>query len=108
MPNFDRIIKAQNKRILNPEKVLKIEDCDCAVKGKSCCLGGNCNTKSLVYRGEVKYTETNPRTNLDEEKSKFYTGLQSTHFSRDTSYTRPLSPIRNIQEAQVCQVLSGN
>ena len=82
MPNFDRIIKAQNKRILNPEKVLKIEDCDCAVKGKSCCLGGNCNTKSLVYRGEVKYTETNPRTNLDEEKSKFYTGLTEHTFSQ--------------------------
>ena len=45
-------------------------------------LSGNCNTKSLVYRGEVKYTETNPRTNLDEEKSKFYTGLTELTFSQ--------------------------
>lgn len=92
MPNFDRIIKAQNKRILNPEKVLRIEDCDCAVKGKTCCLGGNCNTKSLVYRGEVKYTETNPRTNVVEERSKIYLGLtEHTFFQRHklhkTSFT---------------------
>ena len=73
MPNFDRIIKAQNKRILNPEKVLRIEDCDCAVKGKT-------------------YTETNPRTNVVEERSKIYLGLtEHTFFQRHklhkTSFT---------------------
>ena len=94
MPNFDRIIKAHNKRILNPEKVLKIQDCDCAAKGKVCCLSGNCNTKSLVYKGEVKYKETNPRTNLEEEKCKFYLGLtENTFFERHklhkTSFNNP-------------------
>jgi len=62
--------------------------------GKVCCLSGNCNTKSLVYKGEVKYKETNPRTNLEEEKCKFYLGLtENTFFERHklhkTSFNNP-------------------
>ena len=51
MPNFDRIIKAHNKRILNPEKVLKIQDCDCAAIVRSVvCL--ETVTQSLWYTKE--------------------------------------------------------
>ena len=52
------------------------------------------NTKSLVYRGEVKYTEIIPSTNLVEESSKFNLGLtENTFFQRHklhkTSFNNP-------------------
>ena len=79
-------------------------------------LGGNCLTHSLVYRGELKYQITNPRTGILESKTKNYIGLASTSFkerhkTHNTSFnhvkyrtsTSLSSHIWNIKEKNVNQ-----
>ena len=80
MPNIKRIISGHNNKIVSPQSELTLQGCNCNGGVQSCMLGGHCLTKSLVYKGEVKYQIHNPRTGINENKTKHYVGLASTTF----------------------------
>ena len=80
MPNIKRIISGHNNKIANPQTELRILGCNCQAGVQNCMFGGNCLTKSLVYRGELKYQIRNQRTGILESKTKNYIGLCSTSF----------------------------
>ena len=41
---------------------MTLKGCNCTGGVQTCILNGNCLTESLVYKGEVKYQLTNPRS----------------------------------------------
>ena len=80
VPNMKNIISGHNNKIVNPQVGLGILGCNCQNGVQNCMLGGNCLTRSLVYRAELKYQIQNPRTGILEPKTKYYIGLTSTSF----------------------------
>ena len=82
MPNIKRIISGHNNRIVNPQAELTLKGCNCTGGVQTCILNGNCLTESLVYKGEVKYQLTNPRSGALENKKKYYIGLTCNSFKQ--------------------------
>ena len=70
MPNVDRILKANNKKLLEPEKKLKLEGCNCH-EPQSCPIGNHCQTRSLIYRGDLKYEVTRQGSQIEINKVYF-------------------------------------
>ena len=54
MPSVDRILKAKNQKLLEPDKKLKIEGCNCPER-QTCPINKQCQTRSLIYRADLKY-----------------------------------------------------
>ena len=54
MPSVDRILKAKNQKLLEPDKKLKIEGCNCPER-QTCPINKHCQTRSLIYRADLKY-----------------------------------------------------
>ena len=64
LPNFAKIIKSQNHRILSEEKTQDQPKCNCRQKD-TCPLEGHCLDKELICRCILKENTTSDRVNYN-------------------------------------------
>ena len=65
LPNVDRAIKGNNRRVLHPETTLQLKGCNCdsARNGNGCVVeGDHCQTENCVYLAKLSYEMPNPIT----------------------------------------------
>ena len=78
-----RQIKGINRKVLNPNNVLKLKGCSCPNGPNNCIVeGGHCLTENVVYLGQLNYEQEHPITKVRENVKKQYFGLTSNQFKQ--------------------------
>ena len=81
LPNVARQIKGNNRRVLHPEKTMKLKGCNCPNGPDNCIVeGGHCLTDNVVYLARLNYEQDHPITGVKESVRKQYFGLTSNKF----------------------------
>ena len=81
MPSVDRILKAKNQKLLEPEKKLRVEGCNCPQR-QTCPISNQCQTRSLVYKADLKYEVVRQGTQGNQEIQKVYFGNSMNTFKQ--------------------------
>ena len=67
MPNMETVIKNHNKTLLNSNKEIKDESCNCRNKHKCPLEGGECRAENVIYQATIE----------TEVESKTYIGISA-------------------------------
>ena len=81
LPNVARQIKGINRKVLNPNNVLKLKGCSCP-NGPNNCIVEKEATDNVVYLGQLNYEQEHPITKLRENVRKQSFGLTANQFKQ--------------------------